>query len=312
MMTSTPAPGTVPVTVIIAASNEAANIAACLESLRPARRICLVDSGSVDATAKIAAGLGAEVFQYRYGAGLPKKRQWALDTIDLDTDWVLLIDADERVPATLWQEIAEAVRVEGPERGFFIRKGFHFLGRRFRFGGFSFDAVLLINRHYCRFERLAYDADDQLDMEVHERMIVDGGIGRLSTPLIHDDFKGLPSYLTKHNHYSTWEARLRHRFLKTGNWGHEGVKASLFGNAQERRRFLKYVAVRTPGEPLWWFLYHYLICGAVLEGWRGFHASRLRATYIADVRAKMYELKVADRTKLVGRQEQSPSQRKPG
>jgi glycosyltransferase involved in cell wall biosynthesis len=270
--------GMVPVTVIIAVRNEAANIAACLESLRPARRICVVDSGSTDATVTIAARLGAEVFQYRYGPGLPKKRQWALDTIDLDTDWVLLIDADERVPAMLWQEIAQAVTAEGPERGFFICKGFHFLGRRFRFGGFSFDAVLLINRHACRFEKLAFDADDQLDMEVHERMIVEGGIGRLTTPLIHDDFKGLESYLTKHNHYSTWEARLRDRFLKTGNWGDEGVEASLFGNAQERRRFLKYVAVRTPGEPLWWFFYHYVVCGAALEGWCGFHASRTRGS----------------------------------
>ena len=88
---------------------------------------------------------------------------------------------------------------------------------------------------------------------------------------------------------------MRHRFLQTGKWGQERVQARLFGNAQERRRFLKYVAVRVPGEPLLWFLYHYVFRGGFLEGRRGFIASRIRANYIADVRAKMYELSLPRR-----------------
>lgn len=294
-MTAMPAPGSMPLTVLIAARNESRNIARCVASAAPASRIVVVDSASDDDTCVIASSLGAEVRQFEYVPGRPKKRQWALDTLAFDTDWVLLLDADEQVPPELWREIGEVLAAPSAHRAYFIRKGFHFLGKRFRFGGFSFDAVLLIDRHHARFERLACDADDRLDMEVHERIIVDGSIGRLRTPLIHDDFKGLEAYLARHNHYSTWEARLRHRFLQTGAWGQEGVQARLFGNAQERRRFLKYVALRMPGEPLLWFIYHYVVRGGFLEGRRGLIASRIRANYIADVRAKMYELSLPQR-----------------
>jgi len=292
---ASPAPGSVAVTVLVAARDERANIARCVASAAPARRIVVVDSGSADGTAAIAEAAGAEVHQFRFEPGRPKKRQWALDTLDFDTDWVLLLDADEQVPPALWTEIVAVLAGPPAHPAYFIRKGFHFLGRRFRFGGFSFDAVLLIDRRRARFERLSYDADDRLDMEVHERVIVDGSIGRLATPLIHDDFKSLEAYVARHNAYSTWEARMRHRFLETGRWGQEPVRARLFGNAQERRRFLKYVALRTPGEPLLWFLYHYLFRGGILEGRRGLIASRIRANYIADVRAKVYELSLPSR-----------------
>jgi glycosyltransferase involved in cell wall biosynthesis len=290
-----PAPGSVAVTVLVAARDEQANIARCVASAAPARRIVVVDSGSADGTAAIAEAAGAEVHQFRFEPGKPKKRQWALDTLAFDTDWVLLLDADEQVPPALWKEITAVLAGPPAHQAYFIRKGFHFLGRRFRCGGFSFDAVLLIDRHRARFERLSYDADDRLDMEVHERVIVDGSIGRLATPVIHDDFKSLEAYVARHNAYSTWEARMRHRFLETGRWGQERVRARLFGNAQERRRFLKYVAVRTPCEPVLWFLYHYLFRGGFLEGRRGFIASRIRANYIADVRAKVYELSLPRR-----------------
>jgi hypothetical protein len=128
-------------------------------------------------------------------------------------------------------------------------------------------------------------------MEVHERLIVDGRVGRLRTPLIHEDFKGLEAYIDRHNRYSTWEALLRQQYCFTGVWGANTVKASLFGNSQERRRWLKVFALRVPFEPLLWFLYHYLLRLGFLEGLPGLIASRMRANYIGDVRAKLYELK---------------------
>ncbi len=127
-------------------------------------------------------------------------------------------------------------------------------------------------------------------MEVHERLNVNGPVGRLRTPLIHEDFKGLAAYLDKHNKYSTWEASVRQQFLTTGRWGDEAIMPRLFGNAQERRRFLKRIAIRTPGEPWLWFIYHWILRGGFLEGRRGWIASRIRASYIADVRAKLFEL----------------------
>ncbi len=289
----------VSLTLLIAARNEAANIRKCLASVvGRAERVVVLDSHSTDATAQLAAEAGAEVVQFTHAGGYPKKRQWALDTLDITTEWVLFLDADEEVPAGLWDEIAAAVADAKSPNGFLVTKGFHFLGRRFRFGGFSFAAVLLVRRGKARFEKLVDDPASGLDMEVHERVVVNGPVGRLRTPLVHDDFKGLEAYLDRHNRYSTWEARLRLRFLTSGEYGESRIRPRLFGNAQERRRFLKYLAVRLPGESFAWFAYHYVLRLGFLEGRRGWIAARLRSDYIAAVRAKVYEMKTASRPEV--------------
>ena len=280
-----------PITVLIAVKNEAANIGRCLSACRRADRVIVLDSGSTDETGTIAAQAGAEVIQFQYQGGYPKKRQWALDTVQIETEWILLLDADEVVPDQLWEEIAAATASPGDYSGFLIRKGFHFLRRKFRFGGFSHQAVLLIRTGRGRFEQLVDVPGDTLDMEVHERMIVDGKIGILQTPLIHDDFKGLQAYIDRHNRYSTWEAVLRDQWLRTGRYGAETVSPNLFGDAQQRRRWLKRLAVRMPGEPWLWFCYHYLLRLAILEGQPGLIASQLRRQYISNVRMKMYEIR---------------------
>lgn len=291
----------VDVAVIIAVRNEAVNIAKCLRSLGPAREIFVVDSGSSDGTAEIARQAGATVVQFAYAGGYPKKRQWAIDTLPIQAGWLLMIDADEEIPEALWREIASAIDEPAGRAAFLIRKGFCFLGRRFRFGGFSFRAVLLFRRGKARFERLleAAAGAGSMDMEVHERVLVDGPIGSLKTPLIHDDFKGLAAYIDRHNRYSTWEAHHRWHFFETGRWGNDAIRPRLFGNAQERRRFLKFVAVRMPCESTLWFLYHYVVRGGFLEGYPGYVASRIRANYIADVRAKVYELSHRDASAML-------------
>lgn len=284
---------TLPITVLLAVKNEAVNISRCLKALERAARVVVLDSHSDDDTAVIAERWGAEVVQFDYKGGYPKKRQWALDNIDIATDWVLLLDADEIIPDALWREISQAIGSAAAPSAFMITKGYHFLGRRFRYGGFSFPAVLLFRRGTARFERLVYDSSAGLDMEVHERVVVDGGVGRLSTPLIHEDFKGLEAYIQRHNHYSTWEAKLRYRYLTTGQYGEDTIQPRLFGNSQERRRFLKELVTKLPSEHWIWFFYHYIVRFAVLEGRAGLIASQIRASYISQVRAKVYELKLA-------------------
>ena len=279
-----------PVTVLIAAKNEEANLPRCLGALGPASRCILLDSHSTDRSAEIARSFGCDVVQFTYGGGYPKKRQWALDTLELDTDWVLLLDADEVVPDELWAEIRTAISHPAAPDAFLITKGFHFLGRRFRFGGFSHAAVLLFRRGRARFEQLLDDPAHAQDMEVHERLVVNGRVGRIETPLIHEDFKGLKAYIDRHNHYSTWEARLRSRYLREGRYGQSTIRPRIFGNAQERRRFLKLIAVRIPFEPLWWFLFHYIVRLGFLEGRPGLIASQIRSSYIAQVRAKCFEI----------------------
>ncbi len=282
-----------PITTLVAAKNEAANLPRCLAGLARASRIVVLDSRSTDATADVARAAGAEVCQFAYHGGYPKKRQWALSHLDIATSWVLLVDADEVFTPRLWDEIAASIRKPDAPDAFLVRKGFHFLGRRFRFGGFSFDAVALFRTGKARFERLLEDEATGLDMEVHERVIVEGRIGRLHAPLIHEDAKGLEAYLARHNRYSTWEAKVRDAFFRTGNWGLEGIRPTLFGNTQERRRFMKLLAVRAPGEPWMWFLYHYMIRLGCLEGRPGLIASQIRANYVREIRAKLYELRSA-------------------
>lgn len=281
-----------PITALVATKNEEANLSRCLTALSPASRVIVVDSHSKDGTGGICARLGIDVVQFDYAGGYPKKRQWALDQIVIETEWILLIDADEVVPDELWQEIRSALRRSGGPDAYLIKKGFHFLGRRFRFGGFSHFAVLLFRRGKARFEQVLADRPDAPDMEIHERLLVQGRIGRFRTPLIHEDFKGLAAYIDRHNSYSTWEARVRDQFFRTGSWGEDPIPANLFGGVQERRRFLKKVAVRIPFEPQLWFLYHYIFRLGLLEGRPGLIASRIRAGHFAQARDKLFELRM--------------------
>ncbi len=290
-----------PITVLIAAKNEQANIERCIRSLGAAERVVLLDSHSTDKTAELATQGGAEVIQFNYAGGYPKKRQWALDHLEINSPWILLLDADEVVPDKLWQEISQVISSGPKQEGFLIRKGFHFMGRRFRFGGFSHAALLLFKKGKARFEHLVDEPADAQDMEVHERLIVDGDVGSIHTPLIHEDFKGLEAYLDRHNKYSTWEACLRKRFLDTGQWGADTIRPNLFGNAQERRRFLKQLALRVPCEAHLWMLYHYLFKLGILEGQPGLIACRIRSHYIAQVRAKLLELNMQDKLCPKGR-----------
>jgi glycosyltransferase involved in cell wall biosynthesis len=284
-----------PITVLIAVKNEAANIARCLSALSPAERILVIDSQSSDRTDQISRDFGAEVFQFEYGGGYPKKRQWALDHIPINTDWVLLLDADEVVPPELWEEIDKAISRKNAADAYLITKGFHFLGKRFRFGGFSHDAVLLFRQGKATFERLFAGPSEAQDMEVHERLLVNGAIRKLKTSLIHEDAKGLEAYIARHNFYSTWEARQRFNYLVTGSWGEASVRPRLLGNTQERRRWLKKFILFLPCEPLLWFTYHFFFRFGFLEGRAGLIASQLRARHFSHVRAKLYELQLENR-----------------
>ena len=97
--------GTLPVSVIVAVRNEARNLPRCLESVTKVAEVYVVDSQSTDGTQEIAESYGATVVQFHYGGGWPKKRQWALDTLQLACEWVLLVDADEALTPELIDEI---------------------------------------------------------------------------------------------------------------------------------------------------------------------------------------------------------------
>src|SRR6202140_212828 len=97
-----------PVSVIIPVRNEARNLPRCLESLRGAGEIYVIDSGSTDETADIARSFDAKIVLFHYHGGWPKKRQWAMDTLPLAYDWILLLDADEVLSPESAEEIRQA------------------------------------------------------------------------------------------------------------------------------------------------------------------------------------------------------------
>src|SRR5271170_657846 len=99
-----------PVSVIVPVRNEARNLPRCLESLTGFGEVYVVDSQSTDETAALAQSHGAKLIQFRYQGGWPKKRQWAMDTLALAYNWVLLVDADEAITPALEAEIKRAVQ----------------------------------------------------------------------------------------------------------------------------------------------------------------------------------------------------------
>jgi glycosyltransferase involved in cell wall biosynthesis len=280
-----------PITILLAVKNEEKNLPKCLRALNLAERVVIIDSQSTDSTSDIARIYGAEIIQFKYNGDYPKKRQWALSNLKINTPWIFLLDADEIVTNQLWNEISKAIKSPQAVDAYMIKKNFYFLGRKMNFGGFSFFATLLFRNGKARFEKLYSNFEIDMDMEIHERIIVDGKVEKLFTPLVHEDFKGLNKYINRHNSYSTWEANLRYQFFTTGRYGEDTIQFKLLGNSQERRRWLKKIIMHLPFEHWIWFFYHYLFCLGILEGQRGLIACQIRANYIKEVHAKIFELK---------------------
>ena len=288
-MTDVPDEKSVPVSVLIPTRNEEANLPRCLDAVAGwADEVLVVDSQSTDGTIAIAEDYGAEVIQFEYDGGWPKKRQWALDTYDFDTEWILLLDADEILLPPIKSEIAEAIQTDR-YNGYWLRFQLHFLGRQLRHGGFDLWKLYLFRHGTGRYERRFEGQDESMsDIEIHEHVVVDGEVGRLQNPVRHENWNSLYRYIEKHNEYSEWEATLYHE----GDSG--AVEPDLFGNQAQRRRWLKDLLVRVPGFPLITFLYHYVLRLGFLDGKPGFIYCVLKGVQRFHAKAKWYELELRE------------------
>ena len=275
------------ITVVIPTRNEARHLARCLEAIRRFSEVYVVDSQSTDATVEIARAFGAEVVQFHYHGGWPKKRQWALDSLPFENDWVLLLDADEVLTPDLADEIEEAIR-DPNLIGYRVFLRINFLGRELRFGGNGFWKLSLFRRGKGHFECRLRDQDHSMsDIEVHEHIIVDGRIGKLRHALPHHNIESLDRYLTKHNEYSNWEARV----LLQATEQIDELPPALFGNQAQRRRWLKKRFFGLLGSPIFFFLYKYILRLGFLDGVPGLIYCALQSTHFFHIKAKMYELK---------------------
>ena len=240
----------VPVSVIIPVKDEEANMEACLESVAWADEVFVVDSGSRDRTCEIAAGRGAQVVQFRFSGAWPKKKNWALENLPFQNEWILLLDADERVPPELALEIADTMREPAGCDGYFLNRRLIFLGRWIRHcGWYPSWNMRLFRRGKGRFERLTDRCPSGTgDVEVHEHVVLNGRAGYLRHDLLHDDFKSIAHFIDRHNRYSTWESTVYDEF-RHGREGVRSIRTSLGGGPVERKRWLKRLWVHLPMRP---------------------------------------------------------------
>jgi glycosyltransferase involved in cell wall biosynthesis len=275
-----------PVTVIIPVRNEARNLPRCLQSLGQVGKVIVVDSQSTDTTVEIAREFGAQVVQFHYQGGWPKKRQWAMDTLPLAHDWVLLLDADEVLTPDLTAEIRRAIQ-STEINGYYIELRMYFLGRVLRHGDASFSKLSLFRRGKGKYECRLKDQDASMaDMEVHEHVFVEGKTARLQHPLIHHNIESLSRYIQKHDEYSNWEAKV----LSQESVGSE-ISASLFGTQAQRRRWLKQKLFVIPGSPVLLFLYRYVFHLGFLDGVPGLIYCGFQAVQMFHTKSKIYELR---------------------
>jgi len=284
-------PAKLAVSVIVAARNEEQNLPRCLEALRDAGEVYVIDSQSSDATPEIARNFGAKVVQFHYRGGWPKKRQWAIETLPLAYDWILLVDADEALTPELREEIRRAI--ENPNLdGYYISLRMYFLGRLLRHGGAGFWKLSLFRRGKGGYECRLKDQDASMaDMEVHEHVVVDGATARLKNPLAHRNVESLYRYIQKHDEYSNWESSV---LLHGGNTGSD-LPPAFFGTQAQRRRWLKTKLYAVPGSPILLFIYRYFLRCGFLDGIPGLIYCGFQAVQMFHTKAKIYELKAKRR-----------------
>ncbi|BAY22553.1 putative glycosyl transferase [Calothrix sp. NIES-2100] len=284
-------PSKIPVSVLIPAKNEEANLPACLTSLQMADEVFLVDSQSTDNSIAIAESFGANIVQFKFNGSWPKKKNWSLENLPFRNEWVLIVDGDERITPELWSEISQVINND-EYTGYYLNRRVFFLGKWIRHGGKYPDWNLRLFKHQKgRYENLhTEDIPNTGDNEVHEHVILQGKVGYLKNDMLHEDFRDLYHWLERHNRYSNWEARVYYNLLTNRDEGGT-IGANLLGDAVQRKRFLKKVWVRLPFKPLLRFILFYIIQRGFLDGKAGYIYGRLLSQYEYQIGVKLYELR---------------------
>ncbi len=289
-----------PVSVIVAVRNEEKNLPRCLEALRDVGEVYVIDSQSADATPEIARSFGAKVVQFHYQGGWPKKRQWAMENLPLEFDWILLIDADEAMTPELAAEIRTAI--ENPNvNGYYICLRMYFLGAILRHGDANFWKLALFRRGKGRYECRLRDQDSSMaDMEIHEHVVVEGATSRLENPLTHHNVESLSRYIQKHDEYSNWEARVLLEGERSSTELSSALPPAPFGTQAQRRRWLKKKLYAVPGSPVLLFIYRYFLRLGFLDGIPGLIYCGFQAVQMFHTKSKIYELKSRARAARMG------------
>ncbi len=239
--------------VTIIAWNEEDRLRACLESVSWADEIVVVDAESTDKTVPLAREFTDKV-SVRPWPGFAVQKNFALD--QATGDWVLSVDADERVTPELREKIGAIVKDDGPADGYSIPRRNIFWGAWVRHGGLYPDYQLRLFRRGAG--RFVEDA-------VHESARVVGRVETLAEPLLHHSYRDLEDFVRRSNRYSTLSAR---------DWVRRG-----------RPVRVRHLVTR----PLGRFFSMYILQRGFLDGWRGFVLAVLYAEYVFLRMAKVWE-----------------------
>ncbi|HEU0277104.1 MAG TPA: glycosyltransferase family 2 protein [Rhodanobacteraceae bacterium] len=241
---------------VIITLNEADRIEACLASLAFCDEIVVVDSGSTDATRELAAAGGARVIEHPF-AGYRAQKDFAV--AQARHDWVLCLDADERVTPALRAAIAAA-----RAGGFADAAGYRFARATEYFGAFLRHGNAYPDRVLRLFDRRR--GGWRGDREIHEHASVDGAVRMLAGDLEHCAYRSLDDQLARYRRYATLMAADLH--------------------ARGRRARLADLLTH----PGWRFLRGYVLRAGFLDGWRGFLFACMEADYVREKFARLWLL----------------------
>jgi glycosyltransferase involved in cell wall biosynthesis len=268
----------VSLTTVVTSRDEQLHIARCVDCARRLGRVIVLDSGSTDKTVEIARDNGALVVEHPW-EGYAAQKNWALANLPIATDWVLFLDADERLTEAACREIASKVNQDEVD-GYYIARENIVLGRRLRHAWWYPDYQMRVFRR----DKARYE-----DRLVHEHVVISGKTDFLREPLIHENLKGINAWMDRHVRYAQLEAQEIIRAQQGGR--NDAVKPSFFGSRAERRRALKTrIWYHLPFRPAIRFAWMYFVKRGFLDGRPGLAYCQLVAAYEALIDANLLEL----------------------
>ena len=247
-----------PVSVCIITKDEEENLPDCLASVRWADEVVVVDSRSTDRTRDIAASAGARVIERDF-AGHVEQKNFAVSSAK--HDWVLCLDADERLTPALADSVREVLEAPGASAGFECARLTYHLGRPIRHGGWYPDRKLrLFDRRRAKWG----------GRNPHDHVIADGPVGRLEGDLLHYSYRSLSDHLRQIDFFTDIAAR------------------------EKRARGERASVIRLVLHPIGKFLRMYLLKAGFLDGVPGLIVAVTGSYYVFLKYAKLRELERAD------------------
>ncbi|MCH5175586.1 MAG: glycosyltransferase family 2 protein [Prevotellaceae bacterium] len=274
--------------VIILTYNEEIHIRRCIENVNQfARKVYVVDCYSTDSTVEIAKELGAEVVQHEWPGNQAEQFNWALDNIDIQTEWILRLDADEYLQPKLIMELQQALPYVGDSvSAFSLSRARAFQGRILHHGIVNNIRIIRIfRRGMARYEKRLMD---------EHLSVLSGEIISLKHQFVDDNIMSIGQFTEKHNGYASREAAL----LLDAEYNLTDHRAATqtHGADVQKKRVQK---ARYTRMPLFWrafgyFLYRYIFKLGFLDGKEGFMWDFLQGWwYRTLVDIKIYEIKKA-------------------